>query len=146
MGQEFEAQALNQHATSPANSLTQNVGKENDLTSMELSLGLGPPLVQSLASSTLQNPLLNPTGLSTSILNAKSPSNSSRKRIRKEVENFGRNIKQRLCGGGGVDKEIYNSVYIPPQEFLTVLSTSLVHEDPNEGCWEAGLQELPQQP
>ena len=91
MGQEFEAQAFNQHATSLANSLTQNVGKENDLTSMELSLGSGPPLVQSPASSTLQNPLLNPTGLSTSILNARSPSNSSRKRIRKEIEIFGRN-------------------------------------------------------
>ena len=101
MGQEFEAQAFNQHATSPANSLTQNVGKENDLTSMELSLGPGPPLVQSPASSTLQNLLLDPTGLSTSILNARSPSDNSRKKIRKEIEKFGRNIKQRLCLGGG---------------------------------------------
>ena len=107
MGQEFEAQAFNQHATSPANSLTQNVGKENDLTSMELlSLIPGPPLLQSPASSTLQNLLLDPTGLSTSILNARSPSDNSRKKIRKEIENFGRNIKQRLClGGRGLTKK-----------------------------------------
>ncbi|KAL0011880.1 hypothetical protein SO802_006988 [Lithocarpus litseifolius] len=79
----------------PPISQTRNVGKENDLTSLELlSLGPGPSLLRSPETSTLQNPLLDPTGISTSILNARSPSDNSRKRIKKEIEKFGRNIKQ----------------------------------------------------
>ena len=95
MGQDSEAQAPNQHATPPpAISQTRNIDKEKDLTSLELlSLGPDPPPLQSPKTYAFQNPLLNPIGISTSILNAKSPSDSSKKKTKKEIEKYGRNIK-----------------------------------------------------
>lgn len=82
------------HPTPPAISQTRNIDKEKDLTSLELLyLGPDPPPLQSPKTYAFQNPLLNPIGISTSILNAKSPSDSSKKKTKKEIEKYGRNIK-----------------------------------------------------
>lgn len=55
---------------------------------------------------------------------------SSRKRIKKEIENFGRNIKQILLYGV-FDKEA---------------STFSFNDQFDAGLWEAGQQQLPQEP
>nr|POE60195.1 hypothetical protein CFP56_25395 [Quercus suber] len=65
-------------------------GMVSDLSPFELlTLGLGPPLPNTP----------EPTSAANIIPKEDTLSDNSRKRLRKEIEKFGRNIRQRLCCG-----------------------------------------------
>lgn len=115
------------HVPSQPTNLNPNM---KDLSPFELlTLGLGPPSSVTAAPS----PTLN-IALSCSEdfdpVDEEVVRESSRKRIKKEIENFGRNIKQRLLCAM-FDKEA---------------STFSFNDQFDAGLWEAGQQQLPQEP
>ena len=110
-----------------------------------LNLGPGPPSITSSMPSSSQNTYLSCNEVWDSTTGIDTIRISSRKRIRKEIGRFGRNIKQKLCCAMFDEEVLQVQILITP-EISTENCTPIFHAESVSGLREAGLQQLPNQP
>lgn len=104
-----------------------------------LNLGPGPPSITNSMPSSSQNTEWDST---TEIDTIRI---SSRKRTRKEIGRFGRNIKQKLCYAM-FDEEVLQVQTLINPEISTENCTPVFHAESISRLREASLQQLPNQP
>ena len=110
-----------------------------------LNLGPGPLSITNSLPSSSQNTFLSCGEAWDSTTEIDTIRISSRKRIRKEIGKFGRNMKQRLCCAL-FDEEVLRVQAVATPEISLENCTPGFHAKLVSGLWEAGLQQLPKQP
>ena len=107
-----------------------------------LNLGPGPPSITSSLPSSSQNIYLSCSEAWDSTTEIDTIRINSRKRIRKEIGKFDRNIKQRLCCAL-FDEEVLQVKAVATPEISIDNCTPVFHAKSVSGLREAGLQQLP---
>ena len=129
----------------------ENQPNTNEVTVGELSLfellnlEPGPPSIISSMLSSSQNTYLSCNEVWDSTTGIDTIRISSRKRIRKEIGRFGRNIKQKLCCATFEEDFLQVQTLINP-EISIENCTPIFHAESVSRLREAGLQQLPNQP